>query len=120
MKTAIVCPVLRPKTGTLRPATVAGEDVFWDIDDKTGDLVDGAAAKQGTLLSVDEVEDFFGTSDANISQAALFLHFAGVEDGARVRENAFFHADDKNDGEFQAFGGVEGHESDFVLRGSRF
>ncbi len=53
--------------------------------------------------------------DADEGEAAFFLDFVGVggkADGAGVGDEAVFHADHGHVGEFEAFGGVEGHEGD--------
>jgi hypothetical protein len=79
-----------------------------------GDGAFGLAADHA-VAGVGEEEVFHGAGDADKAEAAFLLHFIGVggeADGAGVGDEAVFHADDGDEGEFEAFGGVEGHEGD--------
>ena len=69
-------------------------------------------------LSIGENEAFTGTSHADIGEATFFFEIGFVVETAGAWEEAFFHADNEDDGEFEAFGGMHGHESDGMLVGS--
>ena len=57
--------------------------------------------------AVGEGEGAFGAGDADVHEAAFFFDFAFFE-AVGVGEDAFFAADEVDDGVFEPFGGVEG------------
>ncbi len=53
-----------------------------------------------------------GASHADVAETALFFELVGVVESARVREETLLKAGEENEREFEALGGVEGHEGD--------
>ena len=47
---------------------------------------------------------------ADVAEAALLFQFLGIHERARVREQALFHAGEKDQRKFEALGGVQRHE----------
>jgi len=86
--------------------------VFVEVVDEAGAGVVAGAAGEGAAESVDEVELLLGAGAADVAEATFFFHGCGVVEGALVGEDAFFHADEEDDGEFETFGGVKGDEGD--------
>lgn len=75
---------------------------------------DGALAEaaDGAVGGAGEEQLLLGAGDADEAEAAFFLELFGVLGDAGVGEDVFLQADHGDDGEFEAFGGVEGHEGD--------
>ena len=59
-----------------------------------------------------QVEALARTRDGHVRQAAFLLQLALVAEAALVREGAVLHAGDEHGREFEALGGVDGHEGD--------
>ena len=66
---------------------------------------------------VGEEKTLAGASHGDVGEAAFFFELGFVVVGAGAWEETFFHADDENDGEFETFGGVHGHEGDGITAG---
>ncbi len=71
-----------------------------------------ALAHEGAPEGAHEVEAVLGTRDADVGEAALLLHLRRVVEAADVGQQAFLHADDEDDGELEALGGVQRDQCD--------
>ena len=56
-----------------------------------------------------------GTGDTYVGQSAFLFHLVGIGECTMVWEHPFFHADQEHIGEFEAFGGVQGHHHHAIL-----
>ena len=65
---------------------------------------------EAAALRIGEIQLALGAGDAHVTQAPLFLETALFGDGHLMGEQALFHAADEHQGEFQALGGVQGHQ----------
>ena len=66
-------------------------------------------------MGIGEIELLFRAGDGHVAQAALFFQGRLLHEGTDAGENAFVHARQENQREFQAFGAVDGHQGDPVL-----
>ena len=83
-----------------------------DFFDEAGDDAELGLPVQHALLRHGDVEAFAGACDGDVHEAAFFFEAAAFGKAHFTREAAFFHAGEEDGVEFQAFGGVDGHELD--------
>ena len=83
-----------------------------DFFDEAGDDAELGLSVQHALLRHGDVEAFAGAGDGDVHEAAFFFEPAAFGEGVFAGEAAFFHAGEEDGVEFQAFGGVDGHELD--------
>ena len=83
---------------------------------KAAGFADLCAACAFALFGIGEDEGFFGAGHADVEKAAFFGDAVFVDGAVLVRQQVFFHAGNVGVGEFQPFGGVQGHELHGVLR----
>ena len=84
----------------------------WDFFDKAGDDAELGLSVQHTLLRHGDVKAFAGAGDGDVHEAAFFFEAAAFGEGVFAGEAAFFQAGEEDGVEFQAFGGVDGHQLD--------
>ena len=84
----------------------------WDFFDEAGDDAELGLPVQHSLLRHGDVEAFAGAGDGDVHEAAFFFEAAAFGKAHFAGETAFFHAGEEDGVEFQAFGGVDGHELD--------
>ena len=111
-----------PLYGGLARATVAVVGGFFngqvvqyfgrDFFDEAGDDAELGLSVQHTLLRHGDVEAFAGAGDGDVHEAAFFFEAAAFGKAHFTGEAAFFHAGEEDGVEFQAFGGVDGHQLD--------
>ena len=69
-------------------------------------------ALDAPVQRVGEPQPLFRPRDADIEEPSLLLELLWVVHGPRVREDAFLHSGEKDRGELESLGRVEGHEGD--------
>ena len=84
----------------------------WDFFDEAGDDAELGLSVKHALLRHGDVEAFAGAGDGDVHEAAFFFEAAAFGKAHFAGEAAFFHAGEEDGVEFQAFGGVDGHELD--------
>ena len=83
-----------------------------DFFDEAGDDAELGLSVQHALLCHGDVEAFAGAGDGDVHEAAFFFEAAAFGKAHFAGEAAFLHAGEEDGVEFQAFGGVDGHELD--------
>ena len=83
-----------------------------DFFDEAGDDAELGLSVQHALLRHGDVEAFAGAGDGDVHEAAFFFEAAAFGKAHFAGKAAFFHAGEEDGVEFQAFGGVDGHELD--------
>lgn len=95
--------------------------IFWKLIDKSRCRIVLSLSSSHPTGSAREEEMVFCPGDSDVHEAALFFHLVGVEGCSGHGEDVFFASDDINSIEFQALGGVDGHEFDCIeITGSGF
>jgi len=87
---------------------------FGEVAEEAGGRVGSDVAEEEAAAGAGEIEALLGTGHADVADAAFFFDLGGVIDGAKMWEEAFFHAGEEDDGVFEALSGVEGDEGDGV------
>ena len=94
-------------------AMVVFHELRRDFGQETAGHIGRDAAVHGPRDGIGHVELPFGPGNANIGQTPFFFDLRRVHQGPAVREQSFVEAGQEDDREFQALGGMEGHEGDF-------
>ena len=86
-----------------------------DLSQKAGGHIPVGGAVKHTLAGVDQIELFPGAGNAHIGQSALLLQLLLAVHSLAAGEDTLLHTGDKHHREFQALGGVQGHQHHRVL-----
>lgn len=82
------------------------------FSDKTGGDGHSGATPNCSLFGMRDVYSFSGAGYSDIAKPSLFFYCTGLKQAVGMGEEAFFHAGQKDNVEFQTLGVVGGHQRD--------
>ena len=90
------------------------QQVGVDFRQEGGRRVAAGLAEDQAAAGGGKVQFLFGAGDSHVAKAALLFHVLFIIAGHVAGKNTVFHTHNKDVGELQALGGVDGHHRDAV------